>query len=93
MVDKAKFGQKHICPNCGIKFYDMNRSPVVCPNCGYNLDEPQVEESEESFDLDEDMPIEEEELLEVDEIEETIGGVEEVTPEVADDELEGFDDE
>ena len=39
MVDSAKFGQKHLCPTCGCKFYDMNRTPPICPRCRTNLDD------------------------------------------------------
>lgn len=31
---KAELGTKHICPNCGTKYYDLNRDPIVCPRCG-----------------------------------------------------------
>ena len=23
-----------MCPSCGTKYYDLNRSPITCPNCG-----------------------------------------------------------
>lgn len=26
-------GLKRICMNCGTRFYDMNKRPVVCPSC------------------------------------------------------------
>ncbi len=26
-------GLKRVCGNCGIRFYDMNKRPVVCPAC------------------------------------------------------------
>jgi len=33
MADK-KFGQKRVCANCEIKFYDLNKkSPLTCPHC------------------------------------------------------------
>ena len=33
MADK-KFGQKRICSNCELKFYDLNKSsPLTCPQC------------------------------------------------------------
>ncbi len=25
---------KRQCQNCGAKFFDLNRSPIVCPKCG-----------------------------------------------------------
>jgi len=33
MADK-KFGQKRVCGNCEVKFYDLNKkSPLTCPHC------------------------------------------------------------
>lgn len=26
-------GLKRICTECGTRFYDMNKRPIVCPNC------------------------------------------------------------
>lgn len=31
---KAERGTKRVCRECGGKFYDLNRDPVVCPLCG-----------------------------------------------------------
>jgi uncharacterized protein (TIGR02300 family) len=33
-VTKAELGTKRVCPNCGTKYYDLNRNPIVCPKCG-----------------------------------------------------------
>jgi uncharacterized protein (TIGR02300 family) len=33
-VAKPELGNKHSCQNCGTKFFDLNKSPVVCPKCG-----------------------------------------------------------
>lgn len=30
---KPELGGKRQCQNCGTKFFDMNRSPIVCPKC------------------------------------------------------------
>ena len=27
-------GLKRICMHCGMRFYDLNRDPIVCPSCG-----------------------------------------------------------
>jgi len=33
MAEK-KFGQKRVCSNCELKFYDLNKkSPLTCPQC------------------------------------------------------------
>ena len=26
-------GEKHICPECGARFYDLGKHPPVCPKC------------------------------------------------------------
>ena len=26
-------GEKHICSNCGTKFFDLNKNPIICPKC------------------------------------------------------------
>lgn len=31
---KPELGAKHQCQNCGTKFFDLNRDPIVCPKCG-----------------------------------------------------------
>ena len=31
---KPELGTKRVCPACGTKYYDLNRSPITCPNCG-----------------------------------------------------------
>lgn len=33
-MTKAELGTKRICPNCGTKYYDLNRDPIICPRCG-----------------------------------------------------------
>ena len=27
-------GQKHICPKCAIKYYDLKKEVIACPGCG-----------------------------------------------------------
>ena len=45
MADK-KFGQKRVCTNCEVKFYDLNKkSPLSCPHCNSEV----VIEDELSF--------------------------------------------
>ncbi len=31
---KAELGAKRQCQNCGAKFFDLNKEPIVCPKCG-----------------------------------------------------------
>jgi uncharacterized protein (TIGR02300 family) len=33
-VAKPELGSKRQCQNCGAKFYDLNKDPIVCPKCG-----------------------------------------------------------
>ncbi len=33
-VAKPELGSKRQCQNCGAKFFDLNRDPIVCPKCG-----------------------------------------------------------
>ncbi len=30
---KPELGMKRQCQNCGTKFFDLNRNPIVCPKC------------------------------------------------------------
>ncbi len=31
---KPELGAKRQCQNCGTKFFDMSRDPIICPKCG-----------------------------------------------------------
>ena len=33
-VAKPELGSKQKCLNCGTKFFDLNKNPIVCPKCG-----------------------------------------------------------
>jgi uncharacterized protein (TIGR02300 family) len=33
-VAKPELGLKRVCGNCGTKFYDLARDPIICPKCG-----------------------------------------------------------
>ena len=30
---KPELGTKRLCSNCGAKFYDLNKDPIICPKC------------------------------------------------------------
>ena len=32
-MSKPVRGTKRVCPSCGARFYDLNRTPIVCPVC------------------------------------------------------------
>jgi uncharacterized protein (TIGR02300 family) len=33
-VAKVELGTKRQCQNCGAKFFDLNKDPIICPKCG-----------------------------------------------------------
>ncbi len=33
-----KWGTKRICQNCGTKFYDLKKTPIICPSCETQFD-------------------------------------------------------
>ena len=35
---KPEWGTKRICPNCGARYYDLQKDPPVCPSCGRTFD-------------------------------------------------------
>lgn len=40
IVTKAELGTKRLCPNCGAKYYDLNKDPILCPRCGAEFEGP-----------------------------------------------------
>lgn len=36
-MNKPELGEKRDCPNCGARFYDLNKSPAHCPKCGHDF--------------------------------------------------------
>jgi uncharacterized protein (TIGR02300 family) len=41
-VAKPELGMKRQCQNCGAKFFDLNRSPIVCPKCATVFQAPAI---------------------------------------------------
>ncbi|MGO8737886.1 TIGR02300 family protein [Rhodoblastus sp.] len=37
---KPELGGKRQCQNCGAKFFDLNRDPILCPKCGATFQPP-----------------------------------------------------
>tara|TARA_B100000579_G_C22136791_1_gene534604 strand:- start:75 stop:419 length:345 start_codon:yes stop_codon:yes gene_type:complete len=35
---KEEWGTKRACPKCTVRFYDLNRDPIICPSCGASFD-------------------------------------------------------
>ncbi|MCI4679422.1 TIGR02300 family protein [Rhodoblastus acidophilus] len=42
---KPELGSKRQCQNCGAKFFDLNRDPILCPKCGATFQPPAVSRS------------------------------------------------
>ena len=42
-MPKAEWGKKVVCLNCGAKFYDLNRKPIICPSCNTEYTDPSNE--------------------------------------------------
>lgn len=36
-MNKPELGIKRDCPNCGARFYDLNKSPAHCPKCDHDF--------------------------------------------------------
>ena len=47
-MPKEEWGIKHRCEECGAKFYDMLREPIVCPLCGNVKDGPKQEVADDA---------------------------------------------
>jgi uncharacterized protein (TIGR02300 family) len=41
-MSKPARGTKRVCPSCGARFYDLNRTPIICPVCQavYQVSQP-----------------------------------------------------
>ena len=35
---KAKLGTKRTCASCGLRYYDLNKTPIICPSCKPEFD-------------------------------------------------------
>ena len=55
-LDKEKLGNKMLCPECGTKFYDLNKPEIICPSCGFNISELIMKETESSKIEDKNVP-------------------------------------
>lgn len=93
---KPEWGAKRICHNCGARYYDMGKSPVVCPKCNTEFDPEAFLKSRRSRPaVIEELPVAKakprpEAEDEEDEIE--VAGEEIVEEEVEDLEVEGADE-
>jgi len=44
-VAKPELGTKRQCQNCGAKFFDLSRDPILCPKCGATFQPPALSRS------------------------------------------------
>jgi uncharacterized protein (TIGR02300 family) len=44
-VAKPELGGKRQCQNCGVKFFDLNKDPILCPKCGTTFQPPVLSRS------------------------------------------------
>jgi uncharacterized protein (TIGR02300 family) len=44
-VAKPELGSKRQCQNCGAKFFDLNKDPILCPKCGATFQPPALSRS------------------------------------------------
>jgi uncharacterized protein (TIGR02300 family) len=35
---KADLGTKRVCPNCSVRFYDLQKRPIECPKCAFTFE-------------------------------------------------------
>jgi len=87
---KPELGAKRQCQNCGAKFFDLNKDPVVCPKCGTvflgaQRPRPASKEDEEDTELAAPQGVD---VVSLDEAE----AGDEKTPETAVDDIDVEDD-
>jgi uncharacterized protein (TIGR02300 family) len=81
-MSKPARGTKRVCPSCGARFYDLNRSPITCPVCQavYQLSPPTSRRSERAqpvevkkvVEPEADAPVlESADIISLEEVEET----------------------
>jgi uncharacterized protein (TIGR02300 family) len=86
-VAKLDLGTKRVCPNCGTKYYDLNKDPIVCPKCGTHFEAPARSRSAPAVLVEEAVkPLEEApadvEFISLEEADEEAGGAAEDEEEV-----------
>ncbi|OWJ61359.1 TIGR02300 family protein [Inquilinus limosus] len=55
---KPEWGAKRICHNCGARYYDLQRDPIICPKCGTEYDPEAFLKSRRSRSIIVDEPVE-----------------------------------
>ena len=87
---KPELGTKRLCPSCGSKYYDLDRSPIICPKCGtvFTVAALQMRAKaapieEEETELEENLPVD---FVSLEEADAEQSGGEEV-PDIGDEEI------
>ncbi|MER2606810.1 MAG: TIGR02300 family protein [Siculibacillus sp.] len=93
---KPELGTKRLCPNCGTKYYDLNRDPILCPKCGTTftvaaiaLRAKAAPVEEEEVEAEEALPVD---FVSLEEADAEQSGGEEV-PEIEDEEIADIGDD
>jgi uncharacterized protein (TIGR02300 family) len=71
-VAKPELGAKRQCQSCGVKFFDLNKDPVICPKCGTVFHvAPLTRAASRGGEPDEEAEVEKEgaEIVSLDEVE------------------------
>jgi len=93
-MSKPARGTKRVCPSCGARFYDLNRTPITCPVCQavYQISPPtsrreraQPVEVKKVVEPEADAPVlESAEIISLEEVEEPGAEVVEEDEEIVD---------
>jgi len=94
-MSKPARGTKRVCPSCGARFYDLNRTPITCPVCQavYQISPPTSRRSERAqpvevkkvVEPEADAPVlESAEIISLEEVEEPGAEVVEEDEEIVD---------
>ncbi len=94
---KLERGTKRRCQECEVKFYDLNRDPIICPACGAQFiipsqaDQPENSDAEKEATIIDEVAVEvninDPEIISLDELEDEASVVEDI-PDVADVEVD-----
>ncbi len=90
---KLELGNKRTCQQCGTKFFDLNKNPVVCPKCGAVQQTAARASRAAAVEKDEEEPEAGVELVSLDEVESEEAALETVAGDDVEIEDEGADDD
>nr|WP_107989065.1 TIGR02300 family protein [Breoghania corrubedonensis] len=100
---KPDLGTKQLCPSCGTKFFDLNRSPITCPKCGTIVSPaatgPRPSKASKpakvapvAVEDDEDLAVESAEVVSLEDADEEATTTGKTEVDIDDDEIEDIDD-